>query len=107
MTIGILGQADLSGAVNTVVYTTPADKKSKFTVSLCNRNSSTAKIRLAITISPTNDPFGYDYLEYDASLPAGGVIERTDIICDQSRKVVCYSDVSSISVIIYGEEGIV
>lgn len=106
MATGILGQADLLAATNTTVYTTPADKKSKFTVSFCNRGTSSTTIRLALTLSPTA-PFNYDYLEYGASLAAGGVIERTEIICDQGRSVVAYSDNASVTVMVYGEEGII
>jgi hypothetical protein len=106
MAQGILGQADLSAVTNTTVYTTPADKKSKFTVSFCNRGSSATTVRLALTLS-TGAPFNYDYLEYNAVLPVGGVLERTDIICDQGRKVVAYSDNANVTVMIYGEEGII
>ena len=102
MASGILGTSDLNAATDTSVYTVPADTYSVVTVSFCNRGSSTANVRLAVSTNAT--PGSDEYLEYDTSIGPNGVLERTGIVADASKIVVCRSSAASVSAVVMGIE---
>ena len=68
----------------------------------CNRGSNTANIRLATATSDT--PGGNEYLEYDVSVGPNGVLERTGIVIDATKKVVVRSDQASVTAMVMGIE---
>ena len=102
MATGRLGTADLAAATNTTVYTVPADTFSVVSISICNRGSTTATIRIGIcdTATPGDD----EWLEYDASVLAKGVIERTGIVADAGKLIVVRSSAISVNAVVYGIE---
>jgi hypothetical protein len=102
MATGRLGTADLAAATNTTVYTCPADTFAVLTVSVCNRGSTAATIQIAIcdTSTPGND----EYLEFDTSLSAKGVLERTGIVLDAGKLLVVRSSAVSVTAVAYGIE---
>lgn len=102
MASGTLGQADLSATTNTTVYTVPSGKVATFTVNICNRNSLPIAVRLAV--AATGTPGNSEYIEYDAVIPANGVLERTGIVSTASKNVVVYSSAATCSVNVYGYE---
>lgn len=102
MASGILGSSDLSANSNTTIYTVPADTYSVITVNFCNRGSSTANIRLATSTGDT--PGGNEYLEYDVSVGPNGVLERTGIVIDATKKVVVRSSQASVTSMVMGIE---
>jgi|TARA_B110000503_G_scaffold33695_1_gene54739 hypothetical protein len=102
MASGILGSNDLSANTNTTVYTVPADTYSVITVNFCNRSSSTANCRLSVGTGDT--PGAADYLEYDISVGPNGVLERTGIVVEATKKVVVRSSVASVTAMIMGIE---
>ena len=97
-----LGTADLSAATNTTVYTCPTDTFAVVTVSVCNRGASASNIQLAI--SSTSTPSAAEYLEFDTSLSAKGVLERTGIVLDAGKLLVVRSSAASVSAVVYGIE---
>jgi hypothetical protein len=102
MATGRLGTADLAAATNTTVYTCPADTFAVLTVSVCNRGSSAASVRLAIASSAT--PSNAEFIEFDTSLSAKGVLERTGIVLDAGKLLVVRSSAIDVSAVIYGIE---
>ena len=102
MATGRLGTADLAAATNTTVYTCPADTFAVVTVSVCNRGSGVSAIQLAVcdTATPGND----EYIEFDTSLSAKGVLERTGIVLDAGKLLVIRSSATSVSTVVYGIE---
>ena len=103
MASGRLGTADLSATTITDIYTVPASTLASVNVSVCNRNASPVKIRLAIsdtTVTQGNDEF----IEYDTEIPGNGVLERTGIALDATKIVTAYSDTASVSVVVTGIE---
>ena len=102
MATGILGTADLAAATDTTLYTEPADHFSVVTVNICNRSSSAATVRIAVSSSGT--PADADYIEYDSQVTANGVLERTGIVLDASKVVVVRSNAINVSAVCLGIE---
>jgi len=102
MASGILGQSAPSATTNTTVYTVPAGKTATFTVSILNTGSSDITARLAV--ASTGSPSQSEYLEYEASIPAKGVLERTGIVAEAARLVVVYVSAATAAVSVFGFE---
>jgi hypothetical protein len=102
MATGRLGVADLSAATNTTLYTVPASTFSVVTISVVNRGASSATIRIAIASSAT--PADSEYIEYDTSLSAKGVLERTGVVLDAGKLLVVRSNSASVNAVVYGIE---
>ena len=102
MASGILGSVDLGANSDSSVYTVPADTYSVVTVSFCNRGSSTASVRLAVAGSAS--PGANEYLEYETSIGPHGVLERTGIVAQASKIIVCRSSATSVTAMVMGIE---
>ena len=102
MASGILGQAAPSATTNTTVYTVPASTVSVVNVNIVNRGASAATVRIALAAadSPTNA----EYVEYDVSVGAKQVLERTGLALNAGKKVVVYASSADTSVSVYGLE---
>lgn len=102
MASGRLGASDLAATTNTTVYTVPASTLAAFSINVCNRGAVDARVRLALADSGT--PGSAEYLEYDALLPANGVLERSGLTLQADKRVVAYSSVANVSVLVVGIE---
>ena len=103
MASGILGQAALSATTNTTVYTVPASTLAVANINVVNRSSAaTATIRVALAATAT--PQNSEWIEYDSVIPANGVLERTGIAVDATKRVVVYASTANCSVNVYGLE---
>jgi len=105
MATGRLGVANITTTADTTVYTVPASTFSVVSVNIVNRSSSaSAQIRIAIASSAT--PATTEYIEYDSSLVANGVLERTGIVIDAGKLIVVQTPTAtpSLSVVVYGIE---
>jgi hypothetical protein len=102
MATGRLGVADLAAATNTSLYTCPASTFSVVTISVVNRGATAASIRLAIASS--SSPSNAEWIEYDTSLAAKGVLERTGLVIDAGKILVVYSSAVSVNAVCYGIE---
>jgi hypothetical protein len=102
MATGRLGTADLAAATNTTVYTCPSSTFAVVTVSVCNRGASAANIRVAVASSAT--PGNAEFLEFDTSISAKGVLERTGIVMDAGKLLVVRSSAVDVSAVVYGIE---
>jgi hypothetical protein len=102
MATGRLGSADLAAATNTTVYTCPASTFAVLTISVCNRGSSASNVQIAIC--DTSTPGTDEYIEFDTSLSAKGVLERTGIVLDAGKLLVVRSSAVSVNAVVYGIE---
>lgn len=102
MASGTLGQSAPSATTNTTVYTVPTGKVASFIVSICNRGTTASTVRLAI--AATGTPGNSEYLEYDATVNANSVLERTGIIATAAKNVVVYCGNANFSVNVHGYE---
>ena len=105
MATGRLGTANITSTADTTIYTVPSSTFAVVSVSICNRNSTTAAtIRVAIASSAT--PSVAEYIEYDTSLVASGVVERTGLVMDAGKILVVTvsSATPTVSVVAMGIE---
>jgi hypothetical protein len=102
MASGTLGQASLSAATYTTVYTA-ATTPSTFNVQIVNTTGTPIAVRLAIAASAT--PTASEFLEYDSVIPGNGVLERGGIVATSGKRVVGYAYFAGISINVYGYEG--
>jgi len=105
MATGRLGTANITTTANNTIYTVPSSTFSVVSVSICNRNSSTAatiRVAVASSASPGLD----EWIEYDTSLVASGVVERTGIVMKATEVLVVQvsSATPTISVVAMGIE---
>ena len=103
MASGILGQAALSATTDTTVYTVPSSTLAIVNINVVNRSSSTAaSVRVALASTAT--PQTSEYIEYDASIPSNGVLERSGLALNAGERVIIYASTANCSVSVYGLE---
>jgi hypothetical protein len=103
MASGVLGQSALSATTLTTVYTVPASTLAVVNINIVNRSTSaTADVRVALASTAT--PGVSEYIEFDATIPARGVLERTGIALQATEKVVVYASTANCSANVYGLE---
>jgi hypothetical protein len=105
MASGKLGSANLAAGADTLVYTVPASTVATINIRFANRNASAVKICVAIGTGASPD--AADYIDYDVSVPANGILEDTGFVCSAGEKIWVRSDVANVSVRVHGFEGAV
>ena len=102
MAIGILGQSNPAANTNTTVYTVPSSVSATCNVNIVNTGSSIATVSLAIAASAT--PSAAEWIEYQASLPPGGVLERGGLVAQTGKNFVVNCSTATCAVAVYGFE---
>lgn len=107
MANGILGSQDLAAATYTLFYSVPTSTFAVVTVAFTNKTASPITVRLAAT-KPSNPapgiPAADDYLEYEAEILPGGVLERTGVVLEAGRRLFARSSSTNVVVMVYGIE---
>lgn len=101
MSSGRLGKADLAANTDTDLYTVPAGTVTTANVSFCNRTGAPIRVRLAVRSGALTNA---DYLEFDAEVPANGVLERTAIACEAGEIITARASAAGISAVARGFE---
>jgi hypothetical protein len=105
MATGRLGAANLSAATNTQVYDVPDNTFAVVTLNVVNRGSTASNIQVAICLAATAaSPDVSEYIEFDVSLAAKGVLERTGIVMAADQRLVVRSSAASVNAVVYGIE---
>ena len=100
MASGVYGKVDVSSASTwTEVVTATAGVK-VVTLNVVNRQSAVTTVRVALRDAAGNVTDA-DCIEYDVSLPANGVLERTGIVLDANNGLHVYSS-AAVSAVAYG-----
>jgi hypothetical protein len=103
MATGRLGAQDLTSTGNTEIYSVPASTFAVVTVNLANRGSSAVTVRIAV--ATTTSPGNSEWIEYDSSLSGYGVLERTGIVMDASKKIIVAAGTANqVTAMVYGIE---
>ena len=103
MASGILGQTDITSVnTDTSIYTVPSAKTASLTLSLVNRGTASAAIRVGLCASGSIG--NAEYIEYETILPPKGVLERTGIVMQATKQLVVRTDTANISASAYGFE---
>lgn len=98
---GRLGKADLTAATDTDLYTVPAGNLAVVNVYFCNRTAAPIQVRLAVRSGALANA---DYLEFDAEVPARGVLERTKIPVEAGEIITVRASATGISAQVRGFE---
>lgn len=102
MATGILGIADLAATTLTTLYTVPSTTFTVATVSVCNRGTAPVTVRIALAALAT--PTAGEYIEYDMVIQPKGVLERTGLVLDATKRIVMYASATSVSATAFGIE---
>ena len=103
MASGILGTpTDLTADTLVTIYTCPPQTFTVASISFCNRSENNALIRLAIAELDT--PANPEWIEYDYTIGAHDILERTGLILDAGKKLVVSSNIAEVNVCAYGIE---
>ena len=101
MASGKFGKAALAATADTDIYTVPAETVATASINLCNRTSAPIAVRIAVRTGALGDS---DYIEYDAKVPANGVLERTGIVMSAGEVLTVRAAAAGISVRAHGFE---
>ena len=96
MTSGRLAAVDITGGINTSLYTTPEAKPMEVTVNIANRNDEDVVIWLALLDGAIGTLVNADWIEYDVTIRANGLIERSGIQMSPNQSLVGYSDTNNV-----------
>lgn len=93
----------LLATTNTTAYTVPTGYYAVFNVSFTNIGSTAVTIRLAMASTAT--PGTAEWIEYDTTVVAKGVFERTGLVAGPGMNIVAWASTgTAVNVTVYGIE---
>jgi len=102
MATGRLGAQALSSGVETSVYQCPTSTFTVLSLNVCNRGSTAATIRIAI--STGTSPTTAEYIEYETEILPNGVLERTGLVLDAAKYLIVRASSNDVTAVAYGIE---
>jgi hypothetical protein len=100
---GKLASADLVGGADTMIWQNNTGAVVTVNIRFCNRTTSDTAVRVAIGPAGGGaSPVAADYVTYDATLLANGILEDTGQRVDPLEKLYVRSAASNVSVRAFG-----
>jgi len=100
MASGVYGKVDVSSASTWTEVVAASAGTKVATLNIVNRQAAATTVRVALRDAVGNVTDA-DCIEYDVSLPANGVLERTGIVLDSSNGLHVYAS-AAVSAVAYG-----
>jgi len=100
MASGVYGKVDVSSASTWTEIVAASAGTKVATLNVVNRQGAATTVRVALRDTAGNVTDA-DCIEYDVSLPANGVLERTGIVLDSSNGLHVYAS-AAVSAVVYG-----
>lgn len=101
----VFGQVAVPANANTTVFTVAALKEASFAVNLCNTTTSPISIRMAKVAAPAPAaPVDGEFVEYDVTIPANGVLERGGMVLTAGMRLVVRASAVGINATAWGYE---
>jgi len=100
MASGVYGKVDVSSASTWTEVVAASAGTKVATINIVNRQATATTVRIALRDAAGNVT-NADCIEYDVSLPANGVLERTGIVLDSSNGLHVYAS-AAVSAVVYG-----
>ena len=101
MASGVYGKVDVSSASTWTEVVAASAGTKVATINIVNRQATATTVRIALRDAAGNVTDA-DCIEYDVSLPANGVLERTGIVLDSSNGLHVYASATGVTAIAYG-----
>ena len=93
----------LAANTDTTIFQPGPGVAGSYTVSLANRTSAAINVRLGLSASGTVD-WTTDSLEFDVSLPANGVIERSGIAVGNPNALHARASATGVTFVVFGAD---
>ena len=100
MASGVYGKVDVSSASTWTEVVAASAGTKVATLNIVNRQAAATTVWVALRDAAGNVT-NADCIEYDVSLPANGVLERTGIVLDSSNGLHVYAS-AAVSAVVYG-----
>jgi hypothetical protein len=84
------------------IYQVPSSHNASVTINVCNRGTSNAKVRIAVTDSTT--PALGEWLDFEEVVFPKESYQRTGVVLGSAQYIYFYTDQANISVNVYGFE---
>jgi len=100
--MSILGTAQPAANTLATLYEVPTGRRTVLNVAACNQGATAATVRLAL--SATGTPSNSEFIEFDVSLAAAEVLERTALSLAAGQRVLVRASSASVSFNAWGIE---
>ena len=100
--MSILGTALPAANTLATLYEVPTGRRAVVNVAACNKGTTAAKLRVALTASST--PAESEFIEFDVTLAPTEVLERTALSLAAGQKIVVQASSATVSFNTWGIE---
>lgn len=104
MANGRLAASSPAANTETLLYQVPSSLTASISISACNTNASSAKIRISLDTSSAVGIATTNCIEFNSTIPASNTLERGGIVLSNQQKIFCYSDLGGVNFVVYGYE---
>jgi len=101
---GLLGSSNLSTTSDTLVYTAPLTGGTivNTKIFVANRSGSAITFSLAVALNADSAVTTSNAIEFTVPIPAGGILERGNVLLGAGQKIIAKTSVAGVSVAVCG-----